>query len=228
MEFAYPHPIKAVIFDVDGVILDTLPLYYEALARLVPPPFPQSLVDRVNGVSDREACKIFVEFFKLDMTPEELFEQRKSLLAELMAHAPLIPGVDRIIKTVHSKGLPMSIATSGLRQVQETKAQSHRDLFDLFDASICGDEVKAAKPSPMIFEAASKKLGDFDPKNVLVFEDAFNGVKAANAAGMPVVFLHRRKDDPSEGLAKVGAAPTVTIDHFDNFNFDMFNWQPEQ
>ena len=219
----YEPEIEAIIFDCDGVILDTLPLYHDALAKFVPPPFPQELYDLVNGVSDRQACKIFVEFFKMDMTPEELFEKRRAVLEEMMAHAPLIPGVDRVIRDVKEKGLPMAVATSCMRHVHDIKMSGHPELFSLFDVVVCGDEVTEAKPSPVIFQTASNHLGHFDPKHVLVFEDSIHGIKAANAAGMPVVFFNKDSNDPA------GASPTVTIKEFKEFSCEMFNWaQPRK
>lgn len=223
-KIVYSPEIQAIIFDCDGVILDTLPIYHDVLAKFVPPPFPPELYDLVNGVSDRQACKIFVEFFKMDMTPEELFEKRRIVLEEMMAHAPLIPGVERVIRDVKAKGLPMAVATSCMRNVHEVKMSGHKELFSLFDAVVCGDEVSEAKPSPVIFQTASRHLGSFDPKNVLVFEDSYHGIKAANAAGMPVVFLHTTNDDKEAALKAAQASPTVTIESFDEFTCDMFNW----
>ena len=230
----YPYPIKAVIFDNDGVILDTLPLYYEALAKLVPPPYPPEVIAKVNGRSDLEVSAIFVKEFNLSCTPEEFHQKRTKYLQELFPHSQLIPGVDLVIKKIYEMGIPLGVATGSVREIHELKMLAQPEIYKLFNYILCGDEVKKAKPSPDIFQAVSAHLGNFDPKNVLVFEDAFNGIKAANSAGMPCVLLHRpieeRKTDglghisAEEGLAKVGAFATQIIPNFSQFNFDDFDW----
>ncbi|KAH0791680.1 haloacid dehalogenase-like hydrolase family protein [Histomonas meleagridis] len=221
---AWPNQIKAVIFDNDGVILDTLPLYYEALARIVPPPFEQSLIDRVNGRSDMEASKIFIEHFHLDMTPEELCEKRFKILQELFPTSKLVPGVDKIIRAIHEKHIPLAVATSSERSLHETKTSNYKDLYSLFDVTICGNDVTAAKPSPEIFQVASKRLGNYQPENVLVFEDSFHGIKAANTAGMATCFIHPPFEDAEREFKEKGINPSYQISSFNEFDFNKFIW----
>lgn len=218
------HQIKAVIFDNDGVILNTLPLYHKSLRQFTDLPFDKDLLDLTNGRSDIECAGIYVKAFGLDMTPEEFVAKRASILRGLFPEAPLIPGVDRVIRRIHAMGIPMAVATSSMRELHEVKVQNYRDLYDLFDVTICGNEVSKAKPSPEIFLTAAKKLGDFKPENVLVFEDAFNGIMAANSAGMCCTFLRSDITDREKVFREKGIDPTYLITEFSEFDFDKFIW----
>ena len=222
--FAWPHQIKAVIFDNDGVILDTLPLYYEALARIVRPPFEQSLIDSVNGRSELEASKIFIEYFHLDMTAEEMCAKRTKILQELFPTSQLVPGVDEIIHAIHDKGIPLAVATSSERSLHEIKIASHKSLYSLFDATVCGNDVREAKPSPEIFEVARRRLGGYPPEHVLVFEDSFHGIRAANAAGMATCFVHAPIAGSPRVFREKCISPSYQIASFDEFDFNKFIW----
>ena len=221
--------ISAVIFDCDGTILDTLKLYYEALTKIVPPPYPRDLTNYINGRSEIEVAKIIVKYFNLQMTPEEFLLRREEILKSLLPHSELMDGVDNIIRELHKRGIPMAVATSCTRNMHRIKIQNQKEIFGLFRATICGDEVKVAKPEPEIFQKASKELGDFNPENVLVFEDAYNGIKAANKAGMNSVFI--ATEDPEhvqEALDALDAKPNCIINTYKEFCFDNFNWVPKQ
>ena len=220
----WKHQIKAVIFDNDGVILDTLPLYHKALRHFTNLQLKKELLDKTNGRSDLDCAKIYVEAFGLDMTLEEFVAKRSTILRELFPHSRLIPGVDRIIKAIHDKGIPMAVATSSMRELHEVKIQNHKDLYDLFDYTICGDEVTKSKPSPEIFLKAAKKLGDFNPENVLVFEDAYNGIMSANAAGMSCTLLRNDIVDREKVFKEKGINPSYLISNFSEFDFDKFIW----
>ncbi|OHT01624.1 putative pseudouridine-5'-monophosphatase [Tritrichomonas foetus] len=223
---AWPHPIKAVIFDCDGTILNTLPIYFKANGSVLGFTYPPELAKKTNGRSELEVCRIIVDHFKLDMTPEKYHEKRKVVLNQLLPDSPLIPHVDELIRKIKDMKFPMAVATSCSREYHQLKSSKHRDLFNLFDYEVCGDEVKHAKPDPDVFQLASSKLGDFKPENVLVFEDAAIGVKAANAANMPVVVMHTNNDEFQENLKMFDAKPTVIVESFENFDFSLFKWEP--
>ena len=249
----YPYPIKCVIFDNDGTLLDTLPIYYKVLEHFVPPPFPEGLVHKVNGVSDYDACKIFVDVFKMDVTPDELYNQRKKLLAELLPQARILPGAETSVKKLHDNyKLPLAVATGSTRDVHQLKisnSEDHVELFKSFDLHVCGDEVTVAKPSPEIFLKTAQKLCSkynytfceqkcsnensenqkiVYPENVLVIEDALNGIIAADAAKMASIFVLNDSDvnDFQAKFNEKNVLPTYGIKTLEQFPFDNFTFDP--
>lgn len=222
----WPHPIKAIIFDCDGTILDTLRIYFQANESVLGFPYPPELAKQTNGRSEKEVCTIIVNHFQLQMTPQEFLEKRSVTLKNTLPNCQVIPHVDDIIKKLKGMGFKMAVATSCSRSFHELKTSKHRELFSLFDLEVCGDEVKQAKPCPDVFQLAASKLGDLKPENVLVFEDAAVGVKAANNANMPVVVYHVNNEDFHANLNNFKAKPTVIIESYDNFDYSLFKWEP--
>ncbi|KAK8833789.1 Pseudouridine-5'-phosphatase [Tritrichomonas musculus] len=222
----WPHPIKAVIFDCDGTILDTLPIYFQTNDKILGFKYPRELSKQTCGKSEIEICRIIVNHFNLPMTPQEYLDKRNEILNDTLPNSELIPHVDDLIKKLKSMGLKMSVATSSFRRLHELKTKNHRDLFSLFDYEICGDDVKNAKPAPDSFLLAASKMCCLKPENVLVFEDATTGVKAANNANMPVVVYHKDNEDFRSNLESNEAKPTVILEKFENFDYSLFNWQP--
>lgn len=248
----YPHTIKCVIFDNDGTLLDTLPIYYQVLEHFVPSPFPEGLVHRVNGVSDYEACKIFIEVFKMPMTADELYSERKKVLAELLPKAKVLPGVKSTVNRLHDEfKLPLAVATGSTKDIHQLKISSskeHIELFKSFDFSVCGDDVSVAKPNPEIFletakrlcskynyvfsdkkglDANSKEENVIYPENILVVEDALNGIVAATSAGMASVFVLNDSDekDFQTKFKEKNVLPTFALKTLEDFPFDKFTFQ---
>ncbi|KAF8701351.1 hypothetical protein HU200_033681 [Digitaria exilis] len=101
-------------------------------------------------------------------------------------------GVLGLIHHLHSKGIPLAVATGTHKHHFALKTQNHQEIFSLMHHIVTGDdkEVKAGKPSPDIFLAAMRRFeGNVEPSNCLVFEDAPLGVTAGKNAGMHVVMV---------------------------------------
>ena len=235
---AYEHPIKACIFDVDGTVLDTLPLSWKANSLTMGFEFPPEFQPHVNGCTDYDEASIIIKHFNLKMTPEHFMKTRIEHLNELLDSSPLVPHVDEIIRKIHSLGLPMAVATSSHRNAYDVKISKHKELFQLFGKNIvCGNEIEKGKPFPDIFLKALDHINDslkeknpnadsLKPENVLVFEDAAFGVKAAFDGGFPSVVLRTSEGDTLEDkLQKLKVRPVVIIDSFDKFEFDQFIWK---
>lgn len=233
----YSRPIKACIFDVDGTVLDTLPLYWKANSLTMGMEFPPEFQPNVNGCNDVDEANIIINHFKLNMKPEYFIKTRIQHLKELLPLSPLVPGIEHIIQKVHQMGYPMAVATSSHRDTYNVKISKHKELFSLFgDNIVCGNEIKEGKPSPEIFLTALKHINknqsknhpnfeDLKPENVLVFEDAAFGVKAAVDGGFPSVVLKVSEGETlNEKLEKLNAKPVLILDSFEDFKFENFIW----
>ncbi|KAH7855371.1 hypothetical protein Vadar_024114 [Vaccinium darrowii] len=197
--------ITHVIFDMDGLILDTEKFYTEVqeiiLARYNKT-FDWSLKAKMMGKKAIESARIFIEETGIDsLTPEEFLVQREDMLQSLFPTSELMPGASRLIRHLHAKGIPICVATGSHKRHFELKTQRHGELFSLMHHIVLGDdpEVKQGKPSPDIFLTAAKRFegGPIDPQNILVFEDAPLGVCAAKSAGMSAVMVPDPRLDSS-------------------------------
>ncbi|KAK2412573.1 bifunctional riboflavin kinase/FMN phosphatase [Trifolium repens] len=199
-------PITHVVFDMDGLLLDTEKFYTEVqeifLARYNKT-FNWSLKAKMMGMKANEAAKVFVEANGISdyLTPEQFLEEREAMLQSLFPTSELMPGASRLLKHLHAKGVSIAVATGSHRRYFELKTQRHGEIFSLMHHVVLGDdpEVKQGKPSPDVFLAAAKRFegGPVDPSNILVFEDAPSGVLAAKNAGMSVVMVPDPRLDKS-------------------------------
>ncbi len=173
-------PIRHVIFDLDGVLLDTEPLYTEVTHRIT----------SMLGRPAMDSAEYLIETLGLPLAPEAYLAEREPMLEELLATAGRIPGAEAFTRELHRRGVPMAIATSTDARLFDVKKAPHREWLSIFATVVCGDDprVKHGKPAPDIFLAAAEELGA-EPRSCLVVEDSPYGVAAAIAAGMRVVGL---------------------------------------
>ncbi len=102
-----------------------------------------------------------------------------------------LPGVVNLVQKMKLLKIPIAVATSSFKGAFELKIQNNKELFDLFDVIVLGDDpdVKKGKPAPDIFIEAAKRLGCVASKKGIVFEDAINGVHAGIKGGFRVVWV---------------------------------------
>lgn len=138
-----------------------------------------------------KSAAMVVKAYNLPMTTQEYLRITSIIQEDLFPHAKVLPGVERLIRHLHAHKIPMAVATSSTRSKFELKTSLNKELFERFDAIICGDdaEIKNGKPAPDLFLAAQRRLGNPPAENCLVFEDAINGVQAAINAKMNVSVL---------------------------------------
>jgi len=200
---------RCAIFDLDGVLLDTEPLYTQATAHVAArfgKVYDWSVKRHCIGRGTMEAARIIVEALALPLPPQALIDERDRLLVALFADAAAMPGAEAFTRALASRGVPLAIATSTEAPLYAIKSAPHRAWLGLFGAAVCGDDprVARAKPAPDIFLAAAADLGA-SPADCLVFEDSPVGVEAALAAGMQVVAL----PDPAMERAPYASADAV-------------------
>ena len=182
---------SAVIFDMDGVLLDSEPLHYEAVRQILAEQgvaFPLDDYDRYLGTTLTSTWDDLCERYPIAM-PFAEFEARyhADVLAQYQAGAPLIPGARELVERLLEAGIPIAVASSSHREWVEA-ALIGASLRGHFEHTVAGDEVAAGKPSPEIYLRAAERVG-VDPRGCIAIEDAPAGVASARAAGMRVALV---------------------------------------
>ena len=184
-------PICAVIFDLDGLLLDTEPILRqvdtEAIAHyggVLSDDLRQQALGLTHGDKDR----LFVHALNLPVAPAVLSALRATMLDAVWALAELLPGAANVVASLQAMGVPLAIATSSTLPHVRTKLRRHPEIVAAMSAIATSDHplVRHPKPAPDVFLAAATLLGA-DPASCLALEDAPSGVAAALAAGMFVV-----------------------------------------
>jgi HAD superfamily hydrolase (TIGR01509 family) len=179
-------PIRALIFDMDGLLVDSEPLAARALEeflRLHDRELRPELLGRTIGRRLPEAIALLAETYELATPVEELTRTYDQLrLAALRGNLRPMPGAAALLTFARQAGLRLALATSSLRTHADLSLAETK-LAGLFDAEATGDEVERGKPAPDIFLLAAARLG-VEPADCVVLEDAPAGIAAAAAAGM--------------------------------------------
>ncbi|KAL1816896.1 (DL)-glycerol-3-phosphatase 2-like isoform X2 [Daucus carota subsp. sativus] len=198
--------ITHVIFDMDGLLLDTEKFYNEVQGMVLArynKTFDWSVRAKMMGMKPIESARVFVEETGISdfLSAEEFLIEREETLRKLFPTTDLMPGASRLIRHLRANNVPICVATGSSKHHVKLKTQRHRELFSLMHHIVSGDdlEVKQGKPAPDIFLTAAKRFegGPADPTKILVFEDAPLGVLAAKNAGMSVVMVPDPRLDSS-------------------------------
>lgn len=183
--FAIPPQIKALIFDCDGTIADTMPVHYRAYEEALGTNahvFSEKMFYDQAGVPAGEVMRILKEENDLDIDSEKVAYHKESLYGVMLKDGiGAIPAVEAIIRK-YAGQYPMAVASGGTR-ANVWNTLKIIGLADFFEVGVTVEDVTNGKPAPDIFLEAAKKLG-VAPHECLVFEDGEMGFKAAEAAGM--------------------------------------------
>lgn len=211
--------IETVIYDLDGVLLDTEPIYTQVTQAIVGrwgKVFDWSVKQHMIGRRSMDSARFLVDRLELPISAEEYLELRQAGLDEGFARAPAIAGAEAFSRAFHKRGVLQGIATSSERPQFELKSSAHTDWFSIFSTAVTGDDprVGEGKPAPDIFLVAAAELGT-EPERCLVIEDSPAGVEAALAAGMRVIAIPDARMDRARYSGAdliVGAFDEVAID----------------
>jgi HAD superfamily hydrolase (TIGR01509 family) len=183
--------IDAVIFDMDGLMVDTEPLSRQAWDMAIRP-FGHSLDDvtyrRMVGLRSDQSLQIMLQAFDLPLTATELYELKNAHYSQLRANGvPVMPGLWALLEVIEARHLPWGVATSSSRaQAEEVLAQL--GLQERCHALAAGNEVPRGKPAPDIYLLVAQRLS-VAPDRCLALEDSLPGSQAAVAAGMLTVVV---------------------------------------
>jgi len=187
-----PSGARAVIFDIDGTIVDNMHLHAEAFGVFAERHgLPALTPDDRARLDGRRNSEIFPILFKREVARDEWLqyeEEKEGLYRELSRGrlAPM-PGLKELIQRLKDDGVAVALATSA-RAPNVAHTLGELGLAAAFPIVVRGDQVARGKPAPDVFLEAARQL-NVAPAQCLVFEDAPMGVVAAQAAGMPVVAL---------------------------------------
>jgi len=183
--------LKAVIFDMDGVIIDSEPIYFE---------IERSLFDKLGVDISQKEHESFVgmtmeglwekitDQYQLEDTIEDLTRLHKDSVFQYMSEAkelPIVKYIKELIEELRNRKIKLALASSSPKKLIEI-ILAKLNLQDSFDLIISGEEVEKGKPAPDIFTEAAYRL-DLNPNDCIVIEDSTNGVKAAKAAMMKCI-----------------------------------------
>lgn len=225
MSLLWDHPIKAIIFDNDGTLMDTESVYTICHKALTGIDLDWDFKIQLLGRTPIEACRMTVEHFHLNETPEEHLKRRVEFIYSYWPKVKLMPGAENIISGFEQRNIPMSIATASVLKEFELKSSGHKDLVAKMHHVVCGDQVSHGKPAPDLFLAALQKFDSINPENALVFEDSPLGIKAANAAGIPGIFIPDSHYDAEKCLRDAGAQALLTIPSLEAFPWERFKFE---
>ena len=187
--------IEFAVFDVDGTLLDTESIYTLVTNKVLEKynlTLQWSLKQELMGRPALDSCRHLCAKLQLPCAPEDFLAERRMYEDIYMPTAEFLPGAKELVLHLKKCGVKMAVATSARRCNYEAKAARHKDVFDLFDAVVCGDDprIKKGKPAPDIFLLAAETLNPAFLDRLeagIVFEDAVSGVQAGLASGMHVV-----------------------------------------
>ena len=199
--------IKAVIFDLDGVLVTTDELHFaawKALAeRLGIRGFTRADNARQRGVSRMESLEVVLEKSDREFSDDEklaLAEEKNDIYVKslsALSRADVLPGVFEFIDYIKSKGIKAAV---GSASKNTPLILEKTGLADKFDAVSCGLDTTRSKPDPEVFLIAAQKLG-IDPCGCAVIEDSAAGIEAAKAGGMYAVAVGAAEHDPKADIS---------------------------
>jgi HAD superfamily hydrolase (TIGR01509 family) len=205
--------VAAVVFDLDGVLVDSEQLWDRARRELVEERrgvWREDATRAMMGMSSREWSRYMHDELQVDLEPAEISASVVAKLEELYREQlPLLPGARAAVLAL-AEHWPLGLASSANREVIDL-ALELAALEDSFAATVSSEEVPRGKPAPDVYLEAARRLAVV-PADCAAVEDSTNGLRAAAAAGMRVIALPNRAFPPAEDALRVADAVIGSLD----------------
>ena len=209
-----PGQIEAVIFDMDGVLVDTEHLWDEVREELTgewggryTPEAQQAMM----GMSSREWSRYLHEVVGLRELPEVINgEVVRRMLARYEADLPVVPGAVDAVRALASAGYRLAVASSSNRELIDTVLR-RLGLTELFEVTLSSEEVARGKPAPDVYLEAARRLR-VEPGRCAAVEDSASGIRSAHAAGMHVIAYPNRHYPPADDALALADSVVETLD----------------
>jgi HAD superfamily hydrolase (TIGR01509 family) len=210
--------IQAVVFDLDGVLLDSERLWDQARRAVTARHhgrWRDEATAAMQGMSSPEWSRYMRDALAVDLTPDQISELVVADLLERYRHGlPLIPGAVETVRQIAARW-PLALASSANRVVIDT-VLAVAGLREQFQASVSSEEVPRGKPEPDVYLEAARRLGR-SPAACAAVEDSASGIRSAIAAGMQVVAVPNRDYPPPRDILAsaqlvLDALPELTAD----------------
>ena len=184
--------IEGVIFDMDGLMFDTEPLWTDAWYVVLPkfgfPEVPPALPDAMRGSSGEVSYRIMRSFLGEDADAPAIWARMKEEVHEMLTRGVVKkPGLDELLAFLAEHDLPMAVASSSPHDIIEMDLANGK-VCDYFTYIVSGEDVDRPKPDPQVFLVSAERMGT-DPARTLVLEDSLNGVRAGAAGGFVTVMV---------------------------------------
>lgn len=213
--------LKGIIFDMDGVLINSEPQHYEAYERMLQRFGLTMPYEEFKGFIGSTCAKLneyIAEKFPIDLTPEQIHVEmmkERDWITETKGYIP-VPGACDFVKMLKKQGMKLAVASSSPME-DILAATEQLGIKEYFDELISGSELANPKPAPDVFLKAIASVG-LKPEECLVIEDSGNGVLAGKAAGCAVLAFY----NPDSGNQDLGPADYV-IEGFEGLEFEFIN-----
>ncbi len=208
--------VKACLFDLDGVIVDTAVYHFQAWRRLANElgfDFTEHQNEQLKGISRMESLELILNWGGVTLTAEEkeawATKKNQWYLDLVMQMTPkeVLPGVPEFLKSLRANGIKIALGSAS----KNSKLILERiQMLDYFDAIIDGNNITKGKPDPQVFLMGAEATGA-QPSECVVFEDAVAGVRAAKAGGMKAVGI---------GSVDILTEADIIISTFEDFSVE--------
>ncbi|EAY14162.1 HAD-superfamily hydrolase, subfamily IA, variant 3 containing protein [Trichomonas vaginalis G3] len=216
--------IRGVIFDVDGLLLDSEDIFARCFKNVTGMELTLDVHVKAMGLTGVNLGKSLMDSCNISGDPAEFMKKIDNCTIGLYPTSKLLQGAREIVHKFARHNIKLGIAT-GAKQCQfEVKIINHKDVFSKFEAFTYGSDVTRGKPNPDIFLITMEKLNLTDPSEILVFEDAPNGVKAAISGGMKAVIVPNPLTPYKQYLEKLGAVPTMELKSLLDFDYSSYQF----